>query len=166
MRRTSLSVAGLLLIAGSAFAQSKPNFAGKWVILPDSAVQQQGIARGGAAMGGLSEEAIIEQDDKSLSISRNLAFGPTKTLFSLDGSETRQSLDIGNGNMVDLTMTAKWDGPKLHCSTLVNLQSRSFEIVLNLSLDDKGNLVAEHITPAMSSNNPGGTEISKYKKAP
>ena len=70
-----------------------------------------------------------------------------------------------NGNMVDLTLTAKWEGAKLHCSTWVNLQGQGFEIVLNLSLDEKGNLVSEHITPAMGNNNPGGTEVTKYKKA-
>lgn len=169
MRRAAvLSAAALLLVGGSAFAQAKPNFAGRWVILPDSTspAQQQGMPRGGAAMGGLSEEALIEQDDKMLSIFRQLNFGPTKTVFTLDGSETRQSLDIGNGNMVDLTLTAKWEGARLHCSTWVNLQGQGFEIVLNLSLDEKGNLVSEHITPAMGNNNPGGTEIAKYKKTP
>ena len=166
-RATLLSAAALLLIGSSAFAQTKPNFAGKWTILPDSAaaVQQQGMPRGGAAMGGLSEEATITQDDKTLSISRELTVGPMKSVFNLDGTETRQSLDIGNGNMVDLTLTAKWDGNKLLTATWVNLQGQGFEIDLNLSLDDKGNLVSEHITPTMG-NNPGGTEITKYKKQP
>ena len=166
MRRATLfSAATLLLIGSTAFAQAKPNFNGKWVILPDSAAsaQQQGMPRGGAAMGGLSEEATIVQDDKTLSIARELTVGPMKSVFSLDGSETQQSLDIGNGNMVDLTLKAKWDGAKLLTSTWVNIQGQSFEIVLNLSLDDKGNLVSEHITPAMG-NNSGGTEITKYKK--
>jgi hypothetical protein len=166
MRRTRLlSAAALLLIGSSAFAQAKPNFNGKWVILPDSvaSAQQQGMPRGGAAMGGLSEEATIAQDDKTLSIARELTVGPVKSVFNLDGSETRQSLDIGNGNIVDLTLKAQWEGTKLLTSTWVNLQGQSFEIVLNLSLDDKGNLISEHITPAMG-NNPGGTEIAKYKK--
>ena len=167
MRRTSLLpvAAALLLIGGNAFAQAKPNFAGKWAILPDSAAsaQQQGQPRGGAAMGGLSEEATITQDDKTLSIARELTVGPMTSVFNLDGSETHQSLDIGNGNIVDLTLKSKWEGAKLLTSTWVNLQGQTFEIVLNLWLDDKGNLVSEHITPAMGNNN-GGTEITKYKK--
>jgi hypothetical protein len=166
MRRTSLlSVAALLLIGGNALAQAKPNFAGKWTILPDSAAsaQQQGMPRGGAAMGGLSEQATITQDDKTISIARELTIGPMTSVFNLDGSETHQSVDIGNGNMVDLTLKSKWDGAKLLTSTWVNLQGQTLEIVLNLWLDDKGNLVSEHITPAID-NNPGGTEIAKYKK--
>ncbi len=166
MRRTSLlPLAALLVFGGNAFAQAKPNFSGKWTILPDSAAsaQQQGMPRGGAAMGGLSEEAIIAQDDKTISIARELTVGPMKSVFNLDGSETHQSLDVGNGNIVDLTLKSKWDGAKLLTSTWVNLQGQTFEIVLNLWLDDKGNLVSEHITPAMG-NNPGGTEIAKYKK--
>jgi hypothetical protein len=167
MRRAALlTAAALLLAGGSAFAQAKPNFSGKWTILPDSAAgQQQGAPRGGAAMGGLSEEATIAQDEKTLTIARDLSVGPTKSVFPLDGSASHQALDIGNGNMVDLTLTAKWEGAKLHTSTWVNLQGRSFEIVLNLSLDDTGTLVSEHIKPAMG-NNPGGTEITRYKKVP
>jgi hypothetical protein len=166
MRRTSLlSIAALSLIGSTASAQAKPNFGGKWTILPDSSAsaQQQGVPRGGAAMGGLSEAATITQDDKTISIARELTVGPMTSVFNLDGSETRQSLDIGNGNVVDLTLKSKWEGSKLLTSTWVNVQGQSFEIVLNLSLDDKGNLVSEHITPAMG-NNPGGTEIARYKK--
>jgi len=167
-RATLLSSAALLFLGSSAFAQAKPNFAGKWTILPDSAasVQLQGMPRGGAHMGGLSEEAIITQDDSTLTISRQLTIGPMKSVFNLKGTETHASVDIGNGNMVDLTLKSKWEGAKLLTSTWVNMQGQSFEIVLNLSLDDKGNLVSEHITPAMGNNSPGGTEIAKYKKTP
>ena len=166
MRRTSLlSIAALSLIGSTASAQAKPSFGGKWTILPDSSAsaQQQGVPRGGAAMGGLSEAATITQDDKTISIARELTVGPMTSVFNLDGSESRQSLDIGNGNVVDLTLKSKWEGSKLLTSTWVNVQGQSFEIVLNLWLDDKGNLVSEHVTPAMG-NNPGGTEIAKYKK--
>jgi len=166
MRRTRLlPIAALSLVGSTAFAQAKPNFSGKWAILPDSSAsaQQQGVPRGGAAMGGLSEAATITQDDKTISIARELTVGPMTSVFNLDGSETHQSLDIGNGNVVDLTLKSKWEGSKLLTSTWVNVQGQSFEIVLNLSLDDTGSLVSEHITPAMG-NNPGGTEIAKYKK--
>jgi len=164
MRRATLLTAAALLITGSsAFAQAKPNFGGKWVILPDSAASAQGIQRGGAAMGGLSEAVTITQGDKTLTITRELTVGTLTSVFNFDGTETHQSLDVGNGNMVDLTLKAKWDGAKLLTSTWVNIQGQGIEIVLNLSLDGKGNLVSEHITPAMG-NNGGGTEISTYKR--
>jgi hypothetical protein len=166
MRRSTLfsSSALLLLLSSGAFAQAKPNFSGKWVILPDSTVSQQGMPRGGAAMGGLGEEASLLQDDKALSVTRQGPNGLLTTVFNLDGSETHQSIDVGNGNMVDLTLKARWDGAKFATSTWVNMQGQGFEIVLTFSIDDKGNLVTEHTTPAMG-NSPGGTVFTKYKKS-
>src|SRR5436853_219463 len=116
MRRlTVFSLAALLFAGSTALAQTKPSFAGKWTIIPDTgaSAQQQGMPRGGAAMGGLAEEALITQDDSLLTISRQLTVGPVKSVFNLKGTETRQSLAIGNGNMVDLTLKAKWEGAKL-----------------------------------------------------
>lgn len=165
MRRSVLfsSTAALLLVSSSAFAQAKPNFAGKWTILPDSGAQQQGMPRGGAAMGGLGEEATITQDDKTFTVSRQGPNGLLSTTFSLDGSEGHQSIDVGNGNMIDLALVARWDGNKLATSTGFAIQGQAFEIGLVYSLDDKGNLVTVHTTPALG-NNPGGVETTKYKK--
>jgi hypothetical protein len=165
MRHSALlsSTAVLLLVSSSAFAQTKPNFTGKWTILPDSTVAQQGMPRGGAAMGGLGEEATLTQDDKTLTVSRQGPNGLLTTAFNLDGSETYQSIDIGNGNMIDLALKAKWDGNKLATSTGFSIQGQAFEILLVYSLDDKGNLVTVHTTPTLG-NNPGGTETTKYKK--
>ena len=165
MRRTVVfsSAVGLLLIGSGAFAQAKPNYTGKWTILPDSSpsAMQQGMPRGGADMGGLGEEGTITVDDKTLTIGRSSTVVP-QSVFNLDGTETRQTVDIGNGNLVDLTLKAKWDGNKILTSTWATVQGQSFEIVLNLSIDDKGNLVTEHTTPPMG-NMPGGTQITKYK---
>lgn len=167
MKRILSASAAVLVFAGStALAQAKPNFAGKWVILPDSApVQLQGISPGGGEMGGLAAEATIVQDDKTLKITRSTSnMGEFTSVFNLDGTETYSSVAVG-GQQIPLTMKTRWDGAKLITSTWANV-GQQIEIILNLSLDAKGNLVTEHIMPAMGAAMPGGTMITKYKKAP
>jgi hypothetical protein len=165
MRRFSLfTSAALLLFAGTALAQAKPNFSGKWTIIPDSAsVQLQGISPGGGEMGGLSTEATIVQDEKTLTVTRMTpTMGEMKSVFNLDGTETYASVNV-QGQAIPLTMKTRWENGKLITSTWANV-GQQIEIILNLSLDAKGNLVTEHIMPAMGPQMAGGTLISKYKK--
>ena len=166
MKRTLLASAALVVFAGSAFAQAKPNFGGKWVIIPDTAtVQLQGISPGGAEMGGLASEATIVQDDKTIKITRDTpTMGTFVSIFNLDGTETYASVNV-QGQAIPLTMKTRWEEKKLITSTWANV-GQQIEIILNFSFDDKGNLVTEHIMPAMGNGMNGGTLISKYKKAP
>src|SRR4051812_25885717 len=147
MRRSMLfsSVAAVLLMSSSAFAQAKPNFTGKWTLLPDPT--QPGAMRGGAAMGGLGDEATITQDDKTISVSRQGPNGLLTTAFNLDGSESHQTIDVGNGNLLDLALKASWDGAKLSTWTAFDIQGQQMQIQLMFALDDKGNLVTTHTTP-------------------
>jgi hypothetical protein len=165
MRRISiLSSAALVLFAGTALAQAKPNFSGKWTILPDTAaVQLQGISAGGAEMGGLASEATIVQDDKTITITRPTpTMGEFKSVFNLDGTETYSSVNV-QGQQIPLTMKTRWEDKKLITSTWANV-GQQIEIILNLWFDDKGNLVTEHVLPAMGAQMTGGTLITKYKK--
>jgi hypothetical protein len=105
MRRISiLSSAALVLFAGTALAQAKPNFSGKWTLLPDTAaVQLQGISAGGGEMGGLSSEATIVQDDKTITITRMTpTMGEFKSVFNLDGTETYSTVNV-QGQQIPLT---------------------------------------------------------------
>ena len=164
MKRTLFASAALVMFAGTAFAQAKPNFSGKWTLLPDTAaVQLQGVSPGGAEMGGLASEATITQDDKTITIKRMTPnMGEMVSVFNLDGSETYATVNV-QGQSIPLTMKTRWEGSKLITSTWANV-GQTIEIILNFSLDDKGNLVTEHIMPAMGNGMNGGTLISKYKK--
>jgi hypothetical protein len=165
MRRTSLlTSAAVVLFAGSALAQAKPNFSGKWTIIPDTAqVQLQGVSPGGGEMGGLSDAATIEQNDKTITLTRSTPnMGEFKSIFNLDGTETFASINV-QGQAIPLTMKARWEGNKLITSTWANV-GQMIEIVLNFTLDAKGNLVTEHVVPSMG-NGGGGTMVTKYKKA-
>ena len=165
MKRTLLASAAAIVFAGSAMAQAKPNFAGKWVLIPDTAtVQLQGISAGGAEMGGLASEATIVQDDKTIKITRDTpTMGTFVSIFNLDGTETYASVNV-QGQQIPLTMKTRWEDKKLITSTWANV-GQQIEIILNFWFDDKGNLVTEHVMPAMGNGMNGGTLISKYKKA-
>ena len=110
MKRTLLASAATILFAGSALAQARPSFAGKWVIIPDTAqVQLQGISPGGAEMGGLASEATITQDEKTLTIKRATPnMGEFVSTFNLDGTETYSSVNVG-GQQIPLTMKTRWE---------------------------------------------------------
>ena len=165
MRRTSLlmSAAALIFAGSSALAQAKPNFSGKWTIIPDTAkVQQQG-SPGGGDMGGLSEMATLEQTDKTLTVTRNTPnLGELKSVFNLDGTETYATVNV-QGQQIPLTLKTRWDGSKLITSTWANV-GQMIEIVLTFTLDDKGHLVTEHTFPDMGNGAGGGTFVTKYKK--
>ena len=167
MRRISLlTSAAVVLFAGTALAQAKPNFSGKWTLIPDSAsVQLQGISAGGGEMGGLSNEATITQDEKTITIKRATPnMGEFTSVFNLDGTETYASVNV-QGQQIPLTMKSRWETGKLITSTWANVgNGQQIEIILNFSLDAKGNLVTEHIMPAMGPAMPGGTLVTKYKK--
>lgn len=166
MKRTFLASAAALLVAGTALAQAKPNFSGKWTILPDSAaVQQQGVSPGGGEMGGLGSEATITQDEKTITVKRMTPnMGELVSVFNLDGSETYSNVNV-QGQQIPLTMKTRWENGKLITSTWANVgNGQQIEIILNFSLDAKGNLVTEHTMPAMGNGMNGGTLVTKYKK--
>jgi hypothetical protein len=165
--RTLLAIpAAVVLFAGTALAQAKPNFAGKWTIVRDTAaVQLQGVSPGGAEWGGLASEATITQDEKTLTIKRpSPTMGEFTSVFNLDGTETYSTVSVNNQSIA-LTMKTRWEGKKLITSTWAGIgNGQSIEFILNLHIDDKGNLVTEHVIPAMGAQMPGGTLITKYKK--
>lgn len=165
MRRSLYMSAAALLFAGTtALAQVKPNYSGKWTILPDSApVQLQGMSRGGGEMGGLGEEAVIVQDEKTIAITRATPnMGEFKSIFNLDGTESYANVNV-QGQAIPLTLKSRWDGGKLIMSTWANV-GQTIEIIMTFTIDDKGNLVTEHIFPPMGGGMSGGTLITKYKK--
>ena len=173
MRRTPfMSAAALLFIGTTALAQAQapaaatpakqPNFSGKWTILPDtSPVRLQGMSPGGGDMGGLAEEAVIVQDDKTIKITRATPnMGEFTSIFNLDGTETFSTVTV-QGQAIPLTLKSRWDGNKFIMSTWANV-GQTIEIIMVFSLDATGNLVTEHTFPDMG--NGGGTLTTKYKK--
>jgi len=154
-------MATLVSAGASMSAQSKPNFAGKWTLVPDPNAAAAGGGRGRGMAGGLGPELTLAQDDKTLTVTtNNPQVGELKTVYNLDGSESKNPLNFG-GQTVDRVSKVKWDGAKLVITTTVSFNGTPAETTQSWMLDGSGNLVVES-----SSNFSGTPTTSKftYKK--
>jgi len=122
MRRVTavLSVAAVVLWAAAAFAQGK-DFSGKWA--PDAEKNAAAAGAGGGGGGGGrgggrggGGPMTITQEAKTLTIEREGPNGATKTVYNLDGSESKNQ-QMGRGGTTEVVSTAKWDGNKLVITT-------------------------------------------------
>ena len=144
MRRMSwlaTAMAATLFVAGLS-AQGKPDFSGKWTLVPGDAPAAPAAAPGGGAPGGgapgggapgggggrggggggrggggfCGQECTIAQDATTLTVTRTTQAGETKAVYKLDGSESKNQQQ-GRGGATEVVSKAKWDGNKLSIST-------------------------------------------------
>jgi hypothetical protein len=109
----------LVIACASVSAQSKTSFAGKWTMVPDPNAAAAGGGRGRGMGGGLGQEFTATQDDKTLTVTtNNPQLGELKTVYNLDGSESKNPLNFG-GQTVDRVSKVKWDGAKLVITTTI-----------------------------------------------
>ena len=158
MKRAMTAVA-LVLASSMAIAQAPPNFAGKWTVVPDP---NAAGGRGGMA-GGLGQEATITQDATTLTIVRTTQMGTFTSAYKLDGSESRNTLNM-QGNTVDQLSIAKWDGGKLRVNTKMDFGGNVVETSMVMSLDSTGNLVVESTRPDFQGGGAPITTKMTYKK--
>src|SRR5687767_4845558 len=131
MRRNFLVVAVVLMFgaAASLAAQAKPDFSGKWVMDPASAPAPPAGAPagggpggggrgggGGGGRGGFGAEFMAKQDAKTLTISRMQGDQTVTTVYNLDGSESKNTIQ-GRGGAQEQVSKAVWDGAKLVVTT-------------------------------------------------
>src|SRR5688572_23555235 len=159
MKRTfALTVTAALLTSSLAvLAQTRPNFAGKWTLVPNpNAPAPTGRGR------GLGQAFTATQDEKTLTvITSNPPIGQIKAVYNLDGSESKNPITFV-GNTVDRTSKVKWDGAKLIVTSTSNFQGNAVETTQPWSLDASGTLTVE------STSNFGGnptTTKAQYKKS-
>ena len=160
MKRATTAVAALL-IAATVIAQTPPNFAGKWTLVPDPNAAPAG---GGRGAGGLGQEATIVQDATSLTITRTTPVGSFTSTYKLDGSESKNTLNM-QGNAIDQVSKAKWDGGKLLVNTTMNFNGNPVETSMVMSLDATGNLVVETTRPDFQGGGAPVTTKVTYKKS-
>jgi len=159
MRRAA-GILGIVTVwAAIVIAQSAPNFAGKWTLVPDAGAQ--GGGRGG--FGGLGQEATIAQDATSLTITRTTQMGETKSVYKLDGTESKNTLNMG-GNAMDQISKVKIDGGKVTINTSMNFAGNAVETVMTLSLDPAGTLTVESTRPDFQGGGAPITTKATYKK--
>ena len=116
MRRNVLMAGALALVLAvpAANAQDKPNFSGTWNRVTDPNAAPTG-GRGGGR-GGIGMTATITQDAKTLTITRTTQNGEVKTVYNLDGSDSKNMAGRA-GQQTEQVSNAKWDGNKLVITT-------------------------------------------------
>ena len=172
MRRNFLVVAVVLMFgaAASLAAQAKPDFSGKWVMDPASAPAPPGGGGGapggggggggrggGRGGGGLGQEFTIAQNAKTLTITRMQGDQTITTVYNLDGSESKNTVQ-GRGGATEQVSKAVWDGAKLVVTTMAGNgeQKRVFAM-------EGGNLTIETTQPGRDGG-PGTPTKLVYKK--
>ena len=154
------AVALAFAAVSTAMAQSKPNFAGKWTLVPDPNAAANPAGTRGRGFGGLGQNPVVTQDEKTLTVVSTTQMGEMKTVYNLDGSESKNPLTFGE-NTIDRVSKVKWDGAKLVIATTMNVQGNAIESTQTWSLDASGALVVE------STSSIGGTPTttkSTFKK--
>lgn len=160
MRRTSAVFAAALLVAGTSLFAQAPNLAGHWVMVVDPNAPPP-TGRGGGR-GGLGQDATITQDQKTLTVTRTAQGSEVKTVYNLDGSDSKNTMTMG-GNSVEQVSQAKWVGSKLVIHTSMTINGNARESTMSLSLDQAGNLVVESTNPGRGGGSPV-TTTTTYKK--
>jgi hypothetical protein len=124
MRRAAavLSTAAMVIFAVGVFAQGK-DFSGKWTAdaektaAANPAMAAGGGGRGGGRGGG-GGDMTITQDAKTLTIERTMGGNAVKTVYNLDGSDSKnQQAGRGGAAPTEVVSNAKWDGAKLVITT-------------------------------------------------
>jgi hypothetical protein len=155
-KRSLVLVLALVFVADSfAVAQSKPNFAGKWTLVMDANVQP------GGPYGELGRNPVVTQDAKTLTVVTMQPAGELRSVYNLDGSESKNPITFGDVTVERLS-TVKWDGAKLIISTKMNLKGIITDSTQTWSLNSTGELVVDAVTNAL------GKQITSkrtYKKS-
>ena len=171
MRRNFLVVAVVLMFgaAASLAAQAKPDFSGKWVMDPASAPAPPadggggggGGRGGGRGGGGFGNEFMIAQNAKTLTITRMQGDQTVTTVYNLDGSESKNTVQ-GRGGAQEQLSKATWDGAKLVVTTQINAGGNTIEQKRVFAMEG-GNLTIETTQPGRDGG-PGTPTKLVYKK--
>lgn len=162
MRRNVLMAGALALVLAvpAANAQDKPNFSGTWTLVPDPNAPAPG-GRGGG--GGLGQAATITQDDKTLTVTRTTQQGEVKTVYNLDGSESKNMMTMRGGQVEQVSKAAWGEGNKLVITTNYTMGENAVSTTQSFALDASGQLI--HTTTGVGRG--GGapmTTTRTYKK--
>ena len=114
-----MRLAAAVLIAASTAAAQTPSFAGRWVLAPEPPSRTQSGGRlTPSAPGTLwGSDVTLTQDATTLTVeyarfARSDMQPPTKLVYRLDGSESRNTINLGRGPQEQVSR-ARWDGDRL-----------------------------------------------------
>lgn len=156
----------LLATAQPAGAQPPPSLAGTWTLVPERAATADPPARIPATAGsGWGQTLTITQDDKALTIERaqfsayDMQAAP-RFVYALDGSESRNVVNMGRGPQVH-TARVTWKAGALTITARYDPDSPlASEVTYVLSLEPSGELVIE----TTRGDGPAATTRSRYRR--
>ncbi len=156
MRRVAIALgaAAVLCLTVGVLAQTTPNFAGSWTFVADPNMPN------GPGFDGLGTSATIVQDEKTLTVTRTTDFGEIKSVYNLDGSDSKNTISGPDGSGFDLLSKAAWDGGRLDITTTADFGGNTFQTKMSLELAADGTLVVNSERPDFEG---GGTAPVKSK---
>ena len=167
-------LSALMLLATMATAQTPPDFSGRWTALSEPPAGGRGTATGAGTMGsGWGGEITITQDASTLTVER-AQFSqydmqpPMRFTYKLDGSESRNTINMGRGPQELASKAARQDASLVITTTFPfrhpeSGRAETIEVRQVLSLDVSGALV---ITTTRSgvAGGPPSTSTTTYKR--
>ena len=158
------AIAIFLAVGVGAYAQDKPDFSGKWVVVDPAPAAQSAAADGRGSRGGgrgfqpgFGPEFTVKQDATTLTVSRGGQAPPLS--YKLDGSNSKNSM-TRDGQQTDQISTATWDGNALVIVTQLSFRGSTYEQRRVMRIED-GNLVIDQTNPGRG----GATTVKVvYKK--
>jgi len=169
-------VSALALLVAAASAQTRPDFSGRWTVVPETLAAGGGRGGPGAAVtigSGWGAEITINQDAATLAVER-AQFSqydmqpPMRFVYALDGSQSRNVINMGRGPQ-EMISTAAWQDAALVITTMhrfenpQNGQAMTSEVRQVLSLEAPGSLVVVTTRSAVLGG-PSSTTKQTYKK--
>ena len=167
----------LLALAAGAAAQPLPDFSGRWTApAPATASGVRGVPVAAGTMGsGWGDVITIAQDASRLTVER-AQFSqydmqpPLRLTYVLDGSESRNTINLGRGPQEILSKAAHQDGA-LVITTSYRFDApggvgmETIEVRQVLSLDPSGSLVVTTTRGGLGGA-PPSTSATTYRKNP
>ena len=166
-----------VLSAAATAAQTPPDFSGHWTAPPPAAASGvRGVSIATGTMGsGWGDEITVAQDGSRLTVER-AQFSqydmqpPMRLTYALDGSESRNTVNMGRGPQEILSKAVRQDGTLVITSSYRfdaprGARTEIIEVKQVFSLDASGSLV---ITTTRSGlrGAPPSTSATTYKKNP
>jgi hypothetical protein len=169
-----VTAAALLFVAGPA-AQAPPDFSGRWTIAPDPPApptQRGGRTVSGSLGSGWGPEITVTQNAATITIeyaqfARGDMQPPTKFVYRLDGTESRNTINMGRGPQEQVSKTG-WDGSRLMITTSHQFHGPGGKVMTSetrqvLSLESPAVLLVETTRSAVMGGQPS-TTTTTYKK--
>jgi hypothetical protein len=147
----------VIMLAAGASGQPRPDFSGRWTIVPPTAPAGRGASGGAGRSGdmgsGWGSTITLSQNASALTLewayySTSDLQPPLVFVFPLDGSEKVNTLMMGRGFEKQVSRTA-WDGTKLIITTnqdfpnLVAGKTVTSVVTRTLTLESPTSLVVE-----------------------